>query len=43
MTRTSEIYHPGREVYSIWYGSETEAQGAVLEARAMNAGTEVAA
>jgi hypothetical protein len=28
---------PGREVFSLWYGSEEEAQGAVLEAKAMNA------
>jgi hypothetical protein len=34
---------PGREVFSFWYGTEAAAQGAVLEALAMNKGQEVAA
>jgi hypothetical protein len=27
---------PGREVFSLWFNSEVQAQGAVLEALAMN-------
>jgi hypothetical protein len=34
---------PGREVYSLWYESEAEAEGAVLEALAMNKKEEEAA
>jgi hypothetical protein len=34
---------PGREVFSLWYETEAAAQGAVLEALAMNKGQEVAA
>ena len=34
---------PGREVFSLWYETEAEAQGAVQEALAMNTKQEVAA
>jgi hypothetical protein len=34
---------PGREVFSLLYDTEAEAQGAVLEARAMSKGQEAAA
>jgi hypothetical protein len=34
---------PGREVFGLWYETEAEAQGAVLEALAMNRKQEVAA
>jgi hypothetical protein len=34
---------PGREVFSLWYETEAAAQGAVLEALAMNKGQEAAA
>jgi hypothetical protein len=34
---------PRREVFSFWYGTEASAQGAVIEALAMNKKQEVAA
>jgi hypothetical protein len=34
---------PGREVFSLWYETEVMAQGAVLEALAMNKGQEAVA
>jgi hypothetical protein len=34
---------PGREVYSLWFENEAEAQGAALEALAMNKKREAAA
>jgi hypothetical protein len=34
---------PGREVFSLWYEAEEEAQGAVIEALAMGKGKEAAA
>jgi hypothetical protein len=34
---------PGREVFSLWYETEASAQGAVIEALAMNKKQEVAA
>jgi hypothetical protein len=34
---------PGREVFSLWYETEAAAQGAVIEALAMNKGQEAAA
>jgi hypothetical protein len=43
MPRDVYVHNPGREVYSLWYGSKDEAQGAVLEALAMNKKQEVAA
>jgi hypothetical protein len=37
------VQNPGREVFSLWFESEAEAQGAVLEALAMNRKQEAAA
>jgi hypothetical protein len=41
----SAVYRkePGREVFSLWYESEEDARGAVLEALAMNVKQGVAA
>jgi hypothetical protein len=43
--RPQAVYmkEPGREVFGLWYDTEAEAQGAVLEARAMSKGQEEAA
>jgi hypothetical protein len=41
--RASYRKQPGREVFSFWYETEAAAQGAVLEALAMNKGQEAAA
>ena len=34
---------PGREIFSVWFVSNAEAQGAVIEALSMNTAQEVAA
>ena len=34
---------PRREIFSVWFVSSAEAQGAVIEARAMNTAQEAAA
>jgi hypothetical protein len=41
--RAVYMKEPGREVFSLFYDTEAEAQGAVLEARAMSKGQEAAA
>jgi hypothetical protein len=43
MPRDGYVRNPGREVFSLWFKAEVEAQGAVLEALAMNKGQETAA
>jgi hypothetical protein len=43
MPRDVYVRNPGREVFSLWYGSEAEAGDAVVQAKAMAAGKEVAA
>jgi hypothetical protein len=32
--RNEYVRNPGREVFSLWFGSEADAQGAVIEALA---------
>jgi hypothetical protein len=39
----SYLKQPGREVFSLWYNSESAAEGAVLEALVMNTKKEAAA
>ncbi|MDR1218968.1 MAG: hypothetical protein LBK73_05090 [Treponema sp.] len=43
MPRDGHVENPRREVFSLWYESEVTAQGAVLEALAMNKKQEAAA
>jgi hypothetical protein len=37
------VQNPGREVFSLWFWSEAEAEGAVVEALAMSKKREAAA
>jgi hypothetical protein len=43
MPRDVYVRNPGREVFSLWFKVEVEAQGAVIEARAMSKRQEAAA
>jgi hypothetical protein len=43
MPRDVYVRNPGREVFNLWFKTEVEAQGAVLEALAMSKGQEAAA
>jgi hypothetical protein len=43
MPRDGYVRNPGREVFSLWYEAEAEAEGAVIEARAMSKKQEAAA
>jgi hypothetical protein len=43
MPRDGYVRNPGREVFSLWYDTAAEAEGAVIEARAMSKKQEAAA